>query len=133
MMVRRQLLWIVCLAAVLTGACDIDEGPVFGRFSWDASVTGMTLTGLNVPVENALPDPNTLYELKLGEATILWQASGAALSLDLAIKPNPAIKTEIMMIDFRVQGGASKNLLFEFFGDQLTVLELVESYTGVAF
>ena len=132
-MKRHPLLWLMLFPLLLAGACDGDKGPVFGKFSWDSTVTEMTLTGLNVDVENALPDADTSYTLDLGAATILWQAGGVSLSLEVVIRANPAITTEVIEVDLKTADGGDKNLLFEFAGDQLTILELTDSFSGTAF
>lgn len=132
-MPRYRVLWLLLFPVLLAGACDGDVGPVHGQFSWDSSVTEMTLTGLNVDVENALPDADISYALALGPATILWQADGVSLSLEVVIKANPAITSEVIEVDLKTADGEDKNLLFEFAGDQLTILELTDTFTGTAF
>lgn len=131
-MFRHWQLWILLLPAILMASCDASPGVVNARFSFDSTVTEMTLTELGVPVENSLPAAGTTFELALGEATILWQASGTSYSLDLAINGNPARTTEFMLVDFPLKDGGEKILLFEFAGDQLTVSELSETYTGAS-
>ena len=42
-MILRKWLWVLLLPAVIFGGCE--EGDLFAKFTWDSSVTEMTLTG----------------------------------------------------------------------------------------
>jgi hypothetical protein len=130
-MIAKKWLWVLLLPAVIFAGCE--EGKLFAQFTWDSSVTEMTLTGLNVSVESSLPDPDTLYEIEMGEATLLWRTSGTLVALSVVVEPNPAETTEFLFFDVDVAEGEEKTLLFEFTGDQLTVSELAQTLTGAAF
>ena len=130
-MILRKWLWVLLLPGVILGGCE--EGDLSAKFAWDSSVTEMTLTGLNVSVENSLPDPNTLYQIATGAATLLWRTSGTLVALNVVVQANPAETTEFLFFDVDVEDGEEKTLLFEFTGDQLTVSELAQTLTGAAF
>ena len=96
----------------------------------DLTLAFQPLQRLGVPVVNVLPDRFVTYELEEGVAVILWRTSGALLNGQVDIEAN---ETDSGFLGFGAQDGEDKTVLFDFVGDTVIFLELVDSQTGVEF
>lgn len=128
MSLRHYWIWALLLTAMFSQGCE--DGTTYGRFSWDATVTEMTLTSLGVPVENGLPAEFTNYELEPGRAAIEWTASGTSLVVEMKI---PVHEKHDGFSYIGARDGEDRLFRFQFAGDQLTIMELSEFHVGEAF